>query len=87
MNNENYVIESPDVSHKRVNKMAGVQLAPLSQQASNAAGAGRASMMSIKGMGDPDNEGTDSHPILRVHNYKKPQLEKLNPLGGHANPL
>ena len=30
MNNENYVIESPDVSHKRVNKMAGVQLAPLS---------------------------------------------------------
>lgn len=34
-------------------------------------------MMSIKGM-DADNEGSESHPILRVHNYKKPQLEKLN---------
>ena len=31
MNNENYVIESPDISHKRVNKLAGVQLAPLGQ--------------------------------------------------------
>ena len=39
-------------------------------------------MMSIKGMGDPENGGSDSHPILRAHNYKKPQLEKLNPLGG-----
>ncbi len=45
-------------------------------------------MMSIKGIGDPENEGTDSHPILRVHNYKKPQLEKLNPIGvGGGNPL
>ena len=34
-------------------------------------------MMSIKGM-DAENEGTESHPILRVHNYKKPQLEKIN---------
>ena len=33
--------------------------------------------MSIKGM-DAENEGTESHPILRVHNYKKPQLEKIN---------
>jgi len=41
------------------------------------AGAGRSSMMSMKGF-DNENEGTDSHPILRVHNYKKPQLEKLN---------
>lgn len=84
MNNENYVMESPDVSHKRVNKMAGVQLAPLSQQPQSNApgGAGRNSMMSIKGMGDPENGGSDSHPILRAHNYKKPQLEKLNPLGG-----
>jgi len=34
-------------------------------------------MMSIKG-GMEDGEGTESHPILRAHNYKKPQLEKLN---------
>ena len=36
LNNENYnVMESPEVSHKRVNKMAGVQLAPLSSQPQN----------------------------------------------------
>ena len=34
-------------------------------------------MMSIKGM-ENDNEGTESHPILRVQNYKKPTLEKLH---------
>ena len=27
---------------------------------------------------DGDEEGTESHPILRAHNYKKPTLEKLN---------
>ena len=42
-------------------------------------------MMSIKGMSDPDNEGTDSHPILKVHNYKKPQLAKLGPIGQQNN--
>ena len=37
---------------------------------------GRTSMMSVK---DAENHGggTDSHPILRVQNYKKPQLDKL----------
>ena len=34
-------------------------------------------MMSIKGM-ENDTEGTESHPIFRVHYYKKPQLSKLN---------
>ena len=35
------------------------------------AGAGRSSMMSMKGI-EGESEGTESHPILRVHNYKKP---------------
>lgn len=74
--NENYVMDSPDVGHRKANNKVGVQLAPLGQQAQNMVGAGRASMLSIKGM-EHDNEGTESHPILRVHNYKKPQLEKL----------
>ena len=37
-------------------------------------------MMSIKGM-EHEGEGTESHPILRVHNYKKPTLEKLQSQG------
>lgn len=35
-------------------------------------------MMSIKGGMEGEGEGTESHPILRAHNYKKPQLEKIN---------
>lgn len=34
-------------------------------------GAGRSSMMSMKGI-ENETENTESHPILRVHNYKKP---------------
>ena len=34
-------------------------------------------MMSINGICEGEN-GNDSHPILRVQNLKKPQLEKLN---------
>ena len=30
LNNENYVIESPDIGHRKVNNKVGVQLAPLS---------------------------------------------------------
>lgn len=32
-----------------------------------------------------EQDGTESHPILRAHNYKKPQLEKLNHPGGGNN--
>ena len=78
MNNENYnmgMIDSPDIGHRKLNTKAGVQLTPIGQPPN--IGAGRASMMSIKGI-EENQEGTDSHPILRVHNYKKPQLEKIN---------
>ena len=34
-------------------------------------------MMSIKGLEEEQVSGTESHPILRVQNYKKPQLEKI----------
>ena len=81
INNENYIMESPDIGHRKLNNKAGVTLAPLGQ-AQNM-GAGRSSMMSIKGM-ENETEGTESHPILRVHNYKKPQLEKLNHTGQGA---
>ena len=77
MNNDSYAMDSPDVGHRKANNKVGVQLAPLGQQAQNMTGAGRASMMSIKGM-EHDQEGTESHPILRVHNYKKPTLDKLH---------
>lgn len=71
-------MQSPDIGHRKLNNKAGVQLAPLEQVPNmGMAGAGRSSMMSMKGI-DGENEGTESHPILRVHNYKKPQLEKLN---------
>ena len=43
-------------------------------------------MMSIKGM-DQENEGSESHPILRVHNYKKPQLEKLGSSQNQSNQM
>ena len=29
-------------------------------------------------MDDENGGGTDSHPILRVQNYRKPQLEKIH---------
>lgn len=78
------MMDSPDVGNRKMNNKVGVQLAPLQQQASNMPGQGRASMMSIKGM-EHEQEGTDSHPILRVHNYKKPTLEKLRPQGMQKN--
>lgn len=73
-------MNSPDIGHRKLNNKAGVQLAPLEQTPGiGLAGAGRSSMMSMKGIDNNDNaDGTESHPILRVHNYKKPQLEKLN---------
>ena len=68
------MIDSPDIGPRKVNAKAGVQLAPLNPP--NLAN-GRSSMMSING-GSEEGPGTnDSHPILRVQNYKKPQLEKL----------
>lgn len=73
---DSYLMESPDIGPRKVNQKAGVQLAPLNTN--NVGGVGRSSLMSIKGEADLDpNQG--SHPILRVHNYRKPQLEKLMP--------
>ena len=63
LNNDNYVMDSPDVNQRKINAKAGVHLAPMNHPH---LAAGRSSMMSING---PDNEnldGTDSHPILRV---------------------
>ena len=74
LNNEGYQMDSPDVNHRKVNNKAGVQLTPLGAPPN--VGAARASIMSIKGIEGDENK--DSHPILRAHNYKKPQLEKLN---------
>ncbi len=68
-NNENYQLEaSPDITSKKVNNKVGVQLAPLAQPT---LGGGRSSMMTFK-VGDEiggqltSNDGTESHPILRV---------------------
>lgn len=68
LNNEGYQMDSPDVNHRKINNKAGVQLTPLGAPPN--VGGARASIMSIKGMEGDDN--TDSHPILRAHNYKKP---------------
>ena len=40
-------------------------------------------------MENGEQEGTESHPILRAHNYKKPTLEKINHpgQGGGLAPL
>ncbi len=68
-NNENYQLEaSPDITSKKVNNKVGVQLAPLAQPT---LGGGRSGMMTFK-VGDEiggqltSNDGTESHPILRV---------------------
>ena len=69
MGNDNYVMDSPDIGQRKINSKAGVQLAPMQHPH---IAAGRSSMMSING---PDGEwadGTESHPILRVQNFKKP---------------
>ena len=81
LNDGGYHLDSPDIGTRKLNAKVGVQLAPLGPGGLNQAGQGRASMMSMKNM-DEVNEGTESHPILRVQNYKKPQLEKLYHPGG-----
>jgi len=55
LNNDNYVIESPDIANRKMNNKAGVQLAPLSQAPN--VGAGRSSMMSIKNPGEEGGAG------------------------------
>ena len=74
MNNENYMMDSPDINQRKLNQKANVQLAPIN--ANTGMNAGRTSVLSMKAI--DEQTSTDSHPILRVHNYKKPQLEKLN---------
>ena len=66
-----YMLESPDVGKRRLNNKAGVQLAPLQ----HAQPMNRQSMLSMKEVMDP--HGSDSHPILRVQNFKKPMLDKI----------
>jgi len=64
LNNENYVMDSPDVNQRKLNAKAGVHLAPMNHPH---LAAGRSSMMSINGPDNDNNlDGTDSHPILRV---------------------
>lgn len=75
LNNESYVLDSPDIGQRKMNNKAGVQLAPMNHPH---IAAGRSSMMSIGPDSEAVQDGTDSHPILRVQNYKKPVLEKLN---------
>ena len=50
MNNDNYVMDSPDIAQRKVNAKAGVHLAPMNHPH---LAAGRSSMMSINGQ---DNE-------------------------------
>ena len=68
MNQENAIENSPDINQRRLNGKAGVSLAPLGHAPQII---GRQSMMST---GKEDNNNSDSHPILRVQNYKKPTL-------------
>ena len=63
LNNDNYVLDSPDIGQRKINNKAGVQLAPMNHP--NIA-AGRSSMMSIDGAHAEQHVGTESHPILRV---------------------
>lgn len=64
LNNDNYVLDSPDIGQRKVNNKAGVQLAPMNHQPHFTAG--RSSMMSINGDNNEQADGTESHPILRV---------------------
>lgn len=50
LNNDNYVLDSPDIGQRKVNNKAGVTLAPMNHPH---IAAGRSSMMSING---PDQE-------------------------------
>jgi hypothetical protein len=84
INNENYLIDSPDIGPRKLNNKAGVTLAPLSQPP-NIIG-GRASMMSLKDS-EEGPSGGESHPIMRVQNFKKPQLEKLKHPSGNMRML
>ena len=68
LNNDNYVLDSPDIGQRKVNNKAGVQLAPMNHPH---IAAGRSSKMSINGENE-HIDGTESHPILRVQNFKKP---------------
>lgn len=43
-------------------------------------------MMSIKGLDEDHVNGSESHPILRVQNYKKPQLEKITHVPAEQQP-
>ena len=63
LNNENYVLDSPEIGQRKVNNKAGVQLAPMNHPH---IAAGRSSMMSINGPDTEQVDGTESHPILRV---------------------
>ena len=66
---------SPDIGVRKMNAKVGVHLAPLNHN--GVVGTGRTSMMSIKGL-DDDGGGSEAHPILRMQNFRKPQLEKIN---------
>lgn len=77
---ENYTFEgSPDMN-RRMNGKAGVTLAPLQQIPNNINNVNsRQSMMSMKDLDNATNN--DTHPIMRVQNYKKPQLDKISAPG------
>ena len=73
---DNYT-QSPEMGVKKMNNKVNVTLAPIETPQVNGRDAGgRNSLMSMKGI--EENEGSESHPILRVQHYKKHQLEKIN---------
>ena len=71
-NDSSYMAESPEVTRK-ANGKAGVMLAPLNAM-NGPPTVGRSSMMSNE---HSKLTGSDSHPILRVQNFKKPTLDKI----------
>ena len=75
--NENYLLgESPELNNRRLNNKAGVQLAPIGViPPKNQGPLGRQSLLSMNEIADMN--GTESHPILRVQNFKKPTLDKI----------
>jgi hypothetical protein len=80
MQNDSFAMESPEMNNnRRLNSKAGVTLAPLNAPQP----VGRQSMMSMNKEIENIN-GKDSHPILRVQNYKKPTLDKIAAAGGGA---